>query len=242
MTPEEYRRAERLLARRDPVLRALIRAHGPCGMSRSQRTDPFVAMVEAIVWQQLSTRAAATIYARVLATLPDGGRPTPEALASADPVALRAAGLSRAKVAYIQDLAAKVRDGVVRLERLAVLDDQAVIDELTKVKGIGRWTAEMFLMFRLHRPDVLPLGDVGLINAIRRAYRLRRTPTLTRLTRLSEAWRPYRSVACWYLWQSLEAVPVTPNFSRPPSSKALSSPVVSPHAGSRRVGRSRPRH
>ena len=241
MKPEEYRRAERLLARRDAVLRALIRAHGPCGMPRSQRADPFVAMVEAIVWQQLSTRAAATIYARVLATLPDGGRPTPDALASADPVTLRAAGLSRAKVAYIQELAIKVRDGVVHLERLAELDDQAVIDELTKVKGIGRWTAEMFLMFRLHRPDVLPLGDVGLINAIRRAYGFRRVPTPSRLTRLAEAWRPYRSVACWYLWQSLEAVPATPNFSKPPSSKGPSPGVASPGEGSRRVGRSRPR-
>lgn len=219
MTPEEYRRAERLLARRDPVLRSLIRSFGPCRMASSQREDPFVAMVEAIVWQQLSSKAAATIYGRVLQVLGNGGRPTPDGLAAADPAALRAAGLSRAKVAYIQDLAIKVRDRVVHLDRLDALDDEAVIEELTTVKGIGRWTAEMFLMFRLHRPDVFPIGDVGIVNAIRRAYGLRRAPRPSRLMRIAAAWRPYRSVACWYLWQSLDAVPVAANFSSPPTSK-----------------------
>ena len=215
MNTEEYRRAERLLGRRDPVLRGLIRTYGPCRMASSQREDPFVAMVEAIVWQQLSSKAAATIYGRVLAVLGNGERPTPDGLAGADPTRLRAAGLSRAKVAYIQDLAVKVRDGVVHLDRLQSLEDEAVIEELTKVKGIGRWTAEMFLMFRLHRPDVFPIGDVGIVNAIRRAYRLRKAPTPARLQRLAEPWRPYRSVACWYLWQSLDAVPVAPNLTTP---------------------------
>ena len=219
MTPAEYRRAERLLARRDPVLRSVIRAIGPCGLARSQREDPFVAMLEAIIWQQLSTKAAAAIYARVLTALPGGGAPTPANVAAADPAALRAAGLSRAKVAYIQDLATKVRDGVVHLERLHSLDDEAVIEELTKVKGIGRWTAEMFLMFRLHRPDVLPVGDLGIVKAIYRAYKLRRVPTPARMTRIAESWRPYRSIACWYLWQSLDAVPGASNFSKTPSSK-----------------------
>jgi DNA-3-methyladenine glycosylase II len=226
MSPEEYRRAERRLARRDPVLRALIRAHGPCGLARSQREDPFVAMLEAIVWQQLSTRAAATIYSRVLAVLPNGGRPTPETIAAADPAALRAAGLSRAKVIYIQDLALKVRDRVVHLDRLHALDDDAVVEELTRVKGIGRWTAEMFLMFRLHRPDVLPVADVGIVNAIQRAYRLRRSPTPARMSRIAEAWRPYRSVACWYLWQSLDAAPIQPNFSKAATSKRSANRVI----------------
>ena len=211
MTPAEYRRAERLLARRDPVLRGLIRRIGHCGLARSQREDPFVAMVEAIVWQQLSTRAAAAIYARVLAVMPNGGAPTPGALAAADPAALRAAGLSRAKAAYIQDLAAKVVDGTVHLDRLTALDDDGVIAELTKVKGIGRWTAEMFLMFRLHRPDVLPVGDLGIVKAIQRAYGLRKPPTPARMERIAGGWRPYRSVACWYLWQSLDALPGVPN-------------------------------
>jgi DNA-3-methyladenine glycosylase II len=225
MTPDEYRRAERLLARRDPVLRSFIRTIGPCGMARSQREDPFVAMLEAIIWQQLSTKAAAAIHSRVLAALPGAGSPTPARVAAADPFALRAAGLSRAKVAYIQDLATKVRDGAVHLDRLHLLDDEAVIEELTKVKGIGRWTAEMFLMFRLHRPDVLPIGDLGIVKAIQRAYRLRRSPTPARMTRIAESWRPYRSVACWYLWQSLDAVPATPNFSKSASSKRPSSRV-----------------
>jgi DNA-3-methyladenine glycosylase II len=225
MTPDEYRRAERLLARRDPVLRSFIRTIGPCGMARSQREDPFVAMLEAIIWQQLSTKAAAAIYARVLAALPAGGPPTPPNVAAADPTVLRAAGLSRGKVAYIQDLAIKVRDGLVHLDRLDSLDDEAVIEELTKVKGIGRWTAEMFLMFRLHRPDVLPVGDLGIVKAIQRAYRLRRVPTPARMTRIAESWRPYRSVACWYLWHSLDAVPVTPNFSKSASSKRPSRRV-----------------
>ena len=225
MTAAEYRRAERLLARRDRVLRSFIRTIGPCGLARSQREDPFVAMLEAIIWQQLSTKAAAAIYARVLKALPGGGPPTPGNVAAADPVALRAAGLSRAKVAYIQDLASKVRDGTVQLDNLQSLDDEAVVEELTKVKGIGRWTAEMFLMFRLHRPDVLPVGDLGIVKAIQRAYRLRRVPTASRMMRIAESWRPYRSVACWYLWHSLDAVPVTPNFSKSSPSKRLSRRV-----------------
>jgi DNA-3-methyladenine glycosylase II len=207
LTPAGYRRAERLLAERDPVLRVLIESVGRCGLARSQREDPFTALVEAIVWQQLSGKAAATIYRRVLALLPNGGPPTPAGILGVAEPALRGAGLSRAKMAYIRDLSARVRDGDVRLDSLDVLDDEAVITELTKVKGIGRWTAEMFLMFRLHRPDVLPVDDVGIVNAIRRAYRLRKPPPAERMRKIAAAWRPYRSVACWYLWQSLEAVP-----------------------------------
>ena len=207
MEPEEYQRAERLLRRRDPVLREIISNIGACGLARSQRDDPFVAMVEAIVWQQLSTRAAAAIYARVLALMPNGGTVTPAALAALPAPALRAAGLSNAKVAYVQDLAVKVRDRIVHLDRLTALDDEAVIEELTKVKGIGRWTAEMFLMFRLHRPDVLPVDDLGILKAVQRAYGLRKMPRPERLTRMGEPWRPYRSVACWYLWASLGNAP-----------------------------------
>jgi DNA-3-methyladenine glycosylase II len=210
LTPAGYRRAERLLAERDPILRVLIESHGRCGLARSQREDPFTALVEAIVWQQLSGKAAATIYRRVLALLPNGGPPTPAGILDIDEPALRAAGLSRAKTAYIRDLSTHVRGGDVHLDALDVLDDEAVIDELTRVKGIGRWTAEMFLMFRLHRPDVLPVDDVGIVNAIRRAYRLRKPPSADRMRKIAGAWRPYRSVACWYLWQSLEAVPGAP--------------------------------
>ena len=205
LQPGDYTRADRLLARRDPVLRGLIRRHGPCGLARSHREDPFVAAVEAIVWQQLSGKAAATIYRRVVALLP-GGLVTPVQLLGVPEQQLRAAGLSRAKTAYIRDLAACVVEGRLHLDRFEDMDDEAVIAELTAVKGIGRWTAEMFLMFRLQRPDVLPVGDLGIVNAIRRAYGLRKPPTPARMAKIAEAWRPYRSIACWYLWQSLEVV------------------------------------
>jgi DNA-3-methyladenine glycosylase II len=207
LTPAGYRRAEQHLAASDAVLRRLIAAYGACALARSQREDPFTALVEAIVWQQLSNKAAATIYKRVLALLPGGGPPTPGGILALEEADLRAAGLSRAKTVYVRDLAARVRDGDVHLDALGTLGDDPVIAELTKVKGIGRWTAEMFLMFRLHRPDVLPVGDVGLANAMRRAYRLRKTPLPGRMQKIAEPWRPYRSVACWYLWRSLDAVP-----------------------------------
>ena len=131
----------------------------------------------------------------------------PAAILDIEEVALRGAGLSRAKMAYIRDLSARVRSGDVHLDSLDALDDEAVIAELRRIKGIGRWTAEMFLMFRLHRPDVLPVDDVGIVNSIRRAYRLRKPPSADRMRKIAEPWRPYRSVACWYLWESLEAVP-----------------------------------
>ena len=209
LTASGYRRAEQHLAACDPVLRTLIATYGGCALARSQREDPFTALVEAIVWQQLSSKAAATIYRRVLALLPEGGPPTPGGILALQETDLRAAGLSRAKTAYIRDLAARVRDGDVHLDALGTLEDDPVIAELTKVKGIGRWTAEMFLMFRLHRPDVLPVGDVGIANAIRRAYRLRKIPSPVRMQKIAEPWRPYRSVACWYLWRSLDALPGT---------------------------------
>lgn len=205
LTPEGYRKAERALARRDPVLRALIRTHGRCGLADAQRQDPFTAMVEAIVWQQLSGKAAATIYRRVLAELP-GGTLSAAGLLAVPEETLRRAGLSRAKAAYTRDLASRVLDGSLAFETLDALDDEAVVVELTKVKGIGRWTAEMFLMFRLHRPDVLPVGDLAIVRGFERAYGLRKPPTPERMRAIAEPWRPYRSVASWYLWRSLEAV------------------------------------
>jgi DNA-3-methyladenine glycosylase II len=122
---------------------------------------------------------------------------------------LRSVGLSGMKVSFIRDLAQRVHDGSLELEALDAMGDDEVIAALTAVKGIGRWTAEMFLMFRLHRPDVLPVGDLGIVNAMKRAYGLRKTPTPERMRRIGESWRPYRSIACWYLWASLENKPVT---------------------------------
>ena len=202
----DYTKARRILARRDPVLRELMRRHGPCGLAGSQHTDPFQALVHAIISQQLSTKAASTIAARVDALL--GGLPTPAHVDSVSDTQLRTAGLSGQKVRYLRDLSARMTDGSLPLDALDGMPDEEVIAALTEVKGIGRWTAEMFLMFRLHRPDVLPVGDLGIVKAVQRAYRLRTLPSPARLLRLGESWRPYRSVACWYLWASLANVPV----------------------------------
>jgi DNA-3-methyladenine glycosylase II len=207
VTPQEYVRAQRLLARRDAVLSALIRQHGPCGLAAAQRADHFSALTRAIVGQQLSTKAAATIYSRLLALMP-AGTPAADALAALADEQLRAVGISRQKAAYLRDLADKVRSGALNLDALEAMSDEEVVTSLSQVKGIGRWSAEMFLIFRLHRPDVLPVGDLGIVNAVHRVYRLRKRPTADRIRRLGEAWRPYRSVASWYLWRSLDNEPV----------------------------------
>ena len=206
MTSTDYARARRLLLRRDPILAALIRKHGPCGLAAAQRADHFSALVRAIVGQQLSTKAASTIHKR-LVDLVAGGRATPSSVACLTDAQLRAVGLSRQKSAYLRDLCAKVDDGTVRLDALERMTDDDVIEALTKVKGVGRWTAQMFLMFRLHRPDVLPVGDLGIVNAVKRVYGLRKPPTPQRIAKIGDAWRPYRSVASWYLWRSLDNEP-----------------------------------
>ncbi len=202
MTALDYAKARRVLARRDPVIRDLMRRYGECGLAKAQRTDPFRALLHAIIAQQLSTKAAATIEARFAALF--DGRPTPAAIAAMPDQRLRAVGISPQKLGYIRDLCARTLDKSLALDALDTLADEDVIVALTSVKGIGRWTAEMFLMFRLHRPDVLPVGDLGIMKAVQRAYKLRLAPTPVRLTRLGENWRPYRSVACWYLWASLD--------------------------------------
>ena len=204
--PIDYAKARRLLARRDPVLGELMRRHGACGLADAQHEDPFRALVHAIIAQQLSTKAAATIERRVSALF--AGAASPAALASVTDTQLRAAGMSFQKIRYLRDLCERVQDGSLDLKLLHDLPDEDVIVALTQVKGIGRWTAEMFLMFRLHRPDVLPVGDLGIVKAVQRAYGLRKVPSPERLRRLGEPWRPYRSVACWYLWASLDNAPL----------------------------------
>jgi DNA-3-methyladenine glycosylase II len=199
----DYARARRHLARRDPILRDLMRVHGKCGLADAQNADPFGALMKAIVSQQLSTKAAHTIYGRLISLF--DGPPTPRALASLTDVQLRGVGLSGQNLRYMRDLADKVQGGSLPLHALDAMTDDEVIAALTQVKGIGRWTAEMFLMFRLHRPDVLPVDDLGIVKAVQKAYGLRKTPSPDRLNRIGEAWRPYRSVACWYLWRSLNA-------------------------------------
>jgi DNA-3-methyladenine glycosylase II len=206
MLAEDQAKIRRLLMRRDPRLGAVIRRHrGDPAYPR--RIEHFAALVRVIAGQQLSTKAASTIYNRVAGLLPESV-PTPSGFATITDEQLRAAGLSRQKIAYLRDLCQKVGDGTLRLADLENMSDDGVIEALTQVKGLGRWSAEMFLMFRLHRPDVLPVGDLGIVKAIQRCYGLRKPPTPERMLKIGEAWRPYRSIACWYLWRSLENEPL----------------------------------
>jgi DNA-3-methyladenine glycosylase II len=161
MTTRDYAKARRLLVRRDPVIAGLIKRHGPCGLADRQHEDAFSALTHAIISQQLSTKAAATIARRFDALF--DGRPTAAAIARLTDDQLRAVGLSSQKIRYMRDLSEKVADGSVPLDKVNELTDEDVILSLTQVKGIGRWTAEMFLMFRLHRPDVLPVDDLGIL-------------------------------------------------------------------------------
>jgi DNA-3-methyladenine glycosylase II len=203
LTPDHYARARRTLMRRDPVLGAAIKRIGACGMADRQRADHLSALVSAIVSQQLSTKAAATIFSRFVALFPEGRVPSAAGIAARSDAQLRGVGLSGQKVGYMRDLSARILDGRLQIDELDGLADEDVIARLTAVKGFGRWTAEMFLMFRLHRPDVLPAGDLGIVNAIHRLYGLRKKPDAKRILKMGEAWRPYRSVASWYLWQTL---------------------------------------
>src|ERR1700752_1757142 len=200
LSSEEYAAARGSLMRRDPVLAGPIRRIGPCGMADRQRKDHLTALCGSIVSQQLSTKAAATIFGRFIALFP-GGDVTAGGIAAIDDARLRAVGLSGQKVRYLRDLSARILDGRLQPEHLDALDDEQVIERLVAVKGFGRGTAEMFLMFRLHRPDVLPVGDLGIVNAVQRLYRLRKRPDPRKIQTLGEAWKPYRSVASWYLWQ-----------------------------------------
>ncbi len=161
LTPDDYARARRVLMRRDPVLGTAIKAIGPCLMAERQRKDHLTALAGSIVSQQLSTKAAATIFGRFLALFPEGDTAFAPAIVALDDATLRGVGLSGQKVRYLRDLSERIVDGRLQLDAIESLDDEAVIERLTEVKGFGRWTAEMFLMFRLHRPDVLPVDDLG---------------------------------------------------------------------------------
>lgn len=170
---------------------------------RPRRDDHYGALVRAIVGQQLSVKAAASIYARLIDRF-EGRPPKPQEILDDDPEELRAAaGLSRAKVAFLRSLAEHVLSGELELERLGDLPDEQVMAELTAVKGIGAWSAHMFLMFHLERPDVLPVGDLGIRRAMERAYGLPELPQAQEMESIAEPWRPHRTLACRYLWRSL---------------------------------------
>jgi DNA-3-methyladenine glycosylase II len=198
------------LRRSDPVMRELIDEFGPLSEVLRRRgrrpEEPYGALLRSIVGQQLSTKAARAIWERTLAIF-DGRVPTPKELLAVDPEKLREAGNSRPKAAFMRSLAEHVLRGELELDRLDELSDAEISAELTAVKGLGQWSADMFLIFHLGRPDVLPVGDLGIRNAAKAAYGLRKVPSPDRLKRLARPWRPYRSLASLYLWRSLDNEP-----------------------------------
>jgi DNA-3-methyladenine glycosylase II len=190
------------LKKSDPVMRAII---DRVGAYKIQHREPsFETLVRSIVYQQLSGKVASVILGRLIALLP-GGAVTPNAILKLTPARMRKAGLSKQKTAYIRDLARKTNKGHVKFEALADLTDLEVIEHLTQVKGIGVWTAHMFLIFALRRPDVLATGDLGVRIAIQKAYELAELPLPKQVEDLAAPWRPYSSVAVWYLWRSLDS-------------------------------------
>lgn len=194
------RKALNHLKKSDPVLRAIIERVGPCRMEFG--LPEFSSLAEAIVYQQLNGKAAVTIFNRFAAL---AGEPlTPEGILKLSDAQLRSVGLSKQKSAYLKDLAAKTAAGLLDFSRLPGLPDDEVIEHLTQVKGIGVWTAHMFLMFSLRRPDVLPTGDYGVQVAMRKHYKKRKLPKPKDMEKIAKAWAPYRSVACWYMWRSLD--------------------------------------
>jgi 3-methyladenine DNA glycosylase/8-oxoguanine DNA glycosylase len=193
------------LRRQDKAMRRLIDLAGECTLRPERSTNVFGTLLAAIINQQLSNKAAATILARVLAATGDGRRARPESLLATPDERLRQAGMSRSKVAFVKDLAEKTLDGTVpTLARLRAMDDAEIIDCLTQVRGIGVWTVEMLLIFHLGRPDVLPVDDLGVRKGFMLSIRGPELPTKKELIAHGESWRPYRSVASWYLWRSLE--------------------------------------
>jgi DNA-3-methyladenine glycosylase II len=204
------------LMKADKVLKGVMEQTGPIHPEidrRGSRTDPWEALARAIVGQQLSTRAAASIWNKLTGQF--GGRtPTPEELLRKRPATLLKAGLSNAKVSYLRDLAAQVRDGRLDLRKLGDLADEDVIAELVEVKGVGRWTAEMFLIFHLGRPDIAAVGDLGIRRAVQIAYGLDELPGPDELNRIADKWRPHRTLASLYLWRSLANTPVTDSAAR----------------------------
>jgi DNA-3-methyladenine glycosylase II len=209
--PDHSEAVEHLRAA-DPVMAEIIERVGPCMLgARTDRGGPahdhYGALVRAIVGQQLSVSAARSIYGR-LSDRYQGRTPTPAQLLADDPDALRAAaGLSRAKVVFLRDLADRLESGTLDLGDMEDVPDQEVGRRLLEVKGVGQWTVDMYLIFHLGRPDVLPVGDLGIRRAAMLAYGLRKLPQPERLVKLARPWRPWRSVASWYLWASLRVVP-----------------------------------
>jgi len=210
-TASSIEQAMRELSRADPALAALIRRVGPCELGMRRRGRYFPALVEAIIYQQLTAKAAGTILARFRALYasgpggrPSGRFPTPAEVAGTSAQKLRTAGLSAQKISYLHDLSGRLEDGSFPLRRISAMDDDEVVRRLTEIKGIGRWTAEMFLIFTLGRPDVFPATDLGIRKAVQRLYGHTALLPPRELAELAERWMPHRSVASWYLWASVD--------------------------------------
>ena len=203
MKPDYWDKAKRSLAKRDPVMAAIIRRHPRVYLV--PRGDPFHTLARAIVGQQISVAAAQSVWNKFSGVVVSV---EPENILKQKTTRLRACGLSERKCEYISDLAQRFADGHVHVNKWLGMDDEAVIEDLTQVRGIGRWTAEMFLMFNLLRPDVFPLGDLGLRKGLEVAYHGGRKVSLKTLRRRGETLRPWRSLATWYLWRSLDPLPV----------------------------------
>ncbi|MFP5354280.1 MAG: DNA-3-methyladenine glycosylase family protein [Gemmatimonadota bacterium] len=198
-----HRKAVNHLRRADPVMAGVIDAVGPCRFKTRGELSHFEAVARSIIYQQLSGKAAATIYGR-FESLFIGERPHAAALVAMPDDALRGAGISRQKLGYLRDLAQRVHAGAMPIDTLHELADDEIIGHLTSVKGVGVWTAQMFLMFKLGRPDVLPDLDLGIRKGIKQAYRLRKLPDSKRVQAIGAKWAPYRTIACWYLWRSID--------------------------------------
>ena len=194
------RKAIHHLKKSDPVLRAIIERVGPCKMEYGDPT--FHSLAEAIVYQQLNGKAAVTIFKRF--TDAAGDPVTPAGILKLTAAQMRAVGLSKQKSSYLLDMATKAKSGLLDFNKLADMTEVDVIEHLTQVKGVGVWTAHMFLMFTMRRPDVLPTGDYGIQVAIKKHYRKRKLPKPKDMEKIAKAWSPYRSIACWYLWRSLD--------------------------------------
>ena len=235
-----HRRADRIL-KADPVMAALIKAAGPSRMSSRAHHAPFESLARAIAHQQLHGVAAARILARFVDLFEPPNFPKPEQVLAAGNDQLRAVGFSFAKVAALKDLAAKTLEGIVpQPMELALLSDLQIIERLSSVRGIGRWTVEMMLMFQLERPDVLPVDDFGVRNGFRLAYGLKRMPTPRALAQFGERWKPYRSAAAWYLWRAVDlarahklpacAAPPRIAMVKPPARKPIKTAKKAPRA------------
>ncbi len=211
------RKARMHLSKADPVLARIIAEVGALGIQ--PRRERFQALVRNIIFQQLAGAAANAIYGRFVGLFPGVEFPSPQQVLAKTDAELRSVGLSEKKALYIKDLAAHVRDGKLNFHRFHRMTDEEIVAHLTQVKGIGKWTAEIFLMFNLGRPDVMPADDLGVQNAVKRHYRMRQRPNRKRLLKHAERWRPYRTAAAWYLWRSLDIV--LPDAGAKPPAKAV---------------------